>query len=112
MGCSPTLLSIFTLLTGPKHSTSRSSSSGSAVAFSVDEKEVAFDVPGLAVKALFCPQALVFVDICDTIHSSVVLFTLQRMTAFMPLMSVTVQSNVNALPGHVGDLGGVNCPST
>ena len=113
MGLSPTLLSIFcTLLTGPKHSTSRPSSSGSAVPLSVDWKEVAVTLPGLPVKASFGPQSSVLVDICDMVHRFVVSFTLQRMTAFMPLMRITVQSNVNALSGHVGELGAVNCPST
>ena len=112
MGLSPTLLSIFTLLSGPKHSTSMPSSSGSAVPLSVDRKEVAFSLTGLAVKLLFGPQSSGLVDICDKIHRSLLPFTLQRVIAFIPLMGITVQSNVNTLPGHVGELGAVNCPST
>ena len=110
MGLSPTLLFRFILISGPKHSTSMPSSSGIAVAFSVDENEVAFALPGLAVKALFGPQVSVLVCNCVKVHKSLVPFTLQRMIAFMPLMVVTVQLNVNATPGHVGELGTVNCP--
>lgn len=100
------------MLSGPKHSTSIPSSLGSAVPLSVDEKEVAFVFPGLAVNASFGPQCSLLVDICDKIHGSTVRFTLQRVTAFMPLMTITVQLNVNVLPGHVGELGAVNFPST
>ena len=88
------------------------SSSDIAVAFSVDVNDVAFALPGLAVKALFGPQVSVLVCNCVKVHRSIVPFTLQKMIAFMPLMVVTVQLNVNAMPGHVGELGAVNCPST
>lgn len=112
MGRSPTLLSILRLLFGPKHSTSMPSSSGSAVPFSVDRKNVAFSLTGLAVKVLFGPQTSVLVDICDKIHRSLLPFTLQWVIAFIPLMGITVQLNISSLPGHVGELGAVNCPST
>ena len=88
------------------------SSSVSAVPLSVVRKNVAFALTGLAVKALFGPQSSELVDICDKIHRSLLPFTLQRVIAFIPLMGITVQSNVNTLPGHVGELGAVNCPST
>ena len=88
------------------------SSSGIAVAISVDVNDVAFVLPGLAVKALFGPQVSVLVCNCVKVHRSIVPFTLQKMMAFMPLMVVTVQLNVNVMPGHVGELGTVNCPST
>ena len=111
MGLSPTLLLTNTLFSGPKHSTSVPSSSGSAVPLSVDVKEVASIFPGLAVKASFGPQSSLLIIICDKTHRFVLPFTLQRMIAFMPLV-VTVQLNVIVSPGHRGELGAVNCPST
>ena len=106
---SPTLLLTNTLLAGPKHSTSIPSSSGSAIPLSVDWKEVEFTLPGLAVKASFGPQRSLLIDICDKVHRPLVRFTLQRVIASMP---IKVQLNVIVSPGHVGELGAVNCPST
>ena len=64
------------------------------------------------MKAVFGPQFSGPVDICDKVHRAIVPFTLQRVIAFMPLMFITVQWNVNVSPGHVGELGAVNVPST
>ena len=61
-----------TLLPGPKHSTSIPSSAGFAVPLRVDEKKVVFvpnPVPGLAMKASFCPQMEENVDVCSRVHS-------------------------------------------
>ena len=109
----PTMFPGFTLLSGPKHSTSVPSSVEVAVPLSVDEKEVAVvpgpnPVPGLAVKALPAPQIVDEVDLCTCPHS---LFppTLQMVN---PLRSpVTVHLKVKASPGQVGGAG-VSCPAT
>ena len=83
----PTLLSVSTELTGPKHSTSVPSSVGDAVTLSVDVKEVApvvpNPVPDLAVNSLLGPQVAVEVDICDRIHRLGLPSTLQSVIPFI-----------------------------
>ena len=102
-----------------KHSTSVPSSTGSAVALSVDVKGPLVPNPlsGIAVKGWLAPlgiQVLRLVAVkCDRGHRLVPLlllpFTLQ--TVF-PLMSpVTVHLKVKVSPGQVGG-GAVNCPAT
>ena len=107
----PTLFPGATLLAGPKHSTSVSSSAEVAVPFSVDEKEVALvpnPVPDLAVKASFCPQIEEGVDRCTKTHS--LLPPILQMV--VPLMSpVTLQLKAKVSPGQVGGAA-VNCAAT
>ena len=101
-----------TLFTGPKHWTSVPFSAGSAVALSVDEKEVALLVPNpdpdLAVKTSFGPQREEEVDLCARAHS-LLPFTLQ---VVIPLSSPTrVHPKVNVSPGQVREAV-KNCPVT
>ena len=107
----PTLFPGSTLLTGPKHSTSVSSSREVAVPLSVDEKEVAFvpnPVPDLAVKTSLGPQIEEGFDLCTRVHS-LLPPTLQLV---VPLMSpLTVQVKLKVSPGQVGG-GAVSCPAT
>ena len=75
-----------------------------ALPLSADKKEVAFvpnSVPALAVNLSPVPQIEVEVDLCNRLHSSLVLIpTLQ---VVIPLMSpVTLQLKVKVLPGQVG----------
>ena len=103
----------FTLLAGPKHSTSVPFSAGSAVPLSVDVKVGPFvpnPAPGVAVKALPGPQITIFVTLCTRAHAlTLSLSTLQVVT---PLKSpVTVQLKVKVSLGQVGGAA-VNCPST
>ena len=100
----PTLFIDVILLAGPKHSTSVSFSAKVALPLSADKKEVAFvpnSVPALAVNLSPVPQIEVEVDLCNRLHSSLVLIpTLQ---VVIPLMSpVTLQLKVKVLPGQVG----------
>ena len=97
---------------GPKHSTSVSSSAEVAVPLSIDEKEVPLvpnPVAPIAVKALPGPQVdVVPAVVCDSRHS-LLPPTLQMVT---PLMSpVTVQVKTIVPPGQVGGAA-VNCPAT
>ena len=89
-------------------------SSGCAVPFSVDRKEVAVQLL-LAMKVPFGPH-LSYLNKNSGMKHRLVPFTLQRVIAFMSLIltiSSTVQLNFNVLPGHVGELGAVNSrPST
>ena len=107
----PTLFSVSTELTGPKHSTSVPSSTGVALPLSVDEKEVTFvpnPVPGVALKSLFAPQVAGEVDICDRIHRLRLPPTLQMVIPFTP---ATLHVKVIVPPGQVGG-GAVNSPDT
>ena len=101
-----------TLLAGPKHSTSISSSASVAVSLSVDEKEVAFvvpnPVPGVALKLLFGPQVAVEVDIRGRVHRLRLPPTLQIVT---PLIPPTLHAKEKVSPGQVGR-GAMNCPAT
>ena len=108
----PTLFSVSTELTGPKHSTSVSSSIGIALPLSVDEYRVTFvpnPVPGVALKSLFAPQVAGEVDICDRIHRLRLPPTLQMVIPFMS--PVTVHVKVKVSPGQVGGAA-VSCPAT
>ena len=109
----PTLFIDVISLAGPKHSTSVPFSSGVAGPLSVDEKEVALvpnSVPALAVNISPRPQIEVEVDLCNRLHSSLVLFPTLQMV--IPLMfPVTVHLKVKVSPGQVGG-GAVNCPAT
>ena len=98
-----------------KHSTTMPLSAGSALALSVDMKEVAVvpnPAPGVAVKALlngpFGPQLEVPVDECASTHSLVPPPTLHRV---IPLLSpVVLQVKVKVSPGQVGGAA-MNCAS-
>ena len=107
----PTMFPGFTLLAGPKHSTSVPFSVGSAVPLSVDVNEVALvpkPVLGLDVKTSLGPQRDENVDVCTRVHS-LIPPTLQVVT---PLMSpVTLHLKVKVSPGQVGGAA-VNCPTT
>ena len=98
-----------------KHSTSVPSSTGSAVALSVDVKGPLDPNPlsGVAVKGWLAPLGIqvltVPVDICGSVHRLLPLPTLQRV---IPLMSpVTLHLKVKVPPGQVGGAA-VNCPAT
>ena len=107
----PTLFPGPTLLAGPKHSTSVSSSAGVAVPLSVDENEVALvpnPVPDLAVKVSLCPQIEEDVDRCTRTQLLLPL-TLQMVNPF--LSPPTVHVKVKVSPGQVGGAA-VNCPVT
>ena len=103
----------FTLLAGPKHSTSVPFSAGSAVPLSVDVKVGPFvpnPAPGVAVKALPGPQITIFVTLCTRAHAlRLSLSTLQVVTPFSS--PVTVQLKVKVPLGQVGEAA-ANCPST
>ena len=109
----PTLFPGSILLPGPKHSTSASSSTGSAVTLSVDVKGPLDPNPlsDMAVKGRLAPlgiQMTVPFDICDRTHRLLLPFTLQ-MVVPLPVtvhLKVTVSS-----PGQVGG-GGMICPAT
>ena len=110
----PTLFSEFRAISGPKHSTSVPSSTGSAVTLSVEVKGPLDPGPnplsGIAVKARLPslgPQIAVEVDICTRVQRLVLPFTLQRV---LPL-PVTVHLKVKVSPGQVGG-GAVSCPAT
>ena len=107
----PTLFPGSTVAAGPKHSTSVPSSTGSAVALSVDVKGpfAPNPVSDIAVKRWLVPQVLIVpVNICDRTHRLLLLlFTLQMVIPFMSL--VTVQMKVKIPPGQVGG-GPVSCP--
>ena len=108
----PTMLPGWLARTGPKHSTSVSSSAEVAVPLSVDKKEVALGIPNpdtpLAVKALPGPQ----LDeapavLCGSRHS--LPSTLQVVTPF--LSPVTLQVKIIIPPGQVGGAA-VSWPAT
>ena len=106
-----TLFPRFTLLAGPKHSTSVPSSSEVAVPLSVDEKEVApvpNPVPDLAVNVSLGPQIEEEVDRCTRVHS-LLLPTLQMVIFIM--LPPTVHVKVKVSPGQVGGAA-VNCAAT
>ena len=112
----PTLFLESRVAPGPKHTTSVPSSTGSAVALSVDVKGPLAPGPnplsGVAVKARLPsldPQVAVPVDICTRIHRLLLPFTLQRVIPF--LSPVTVHLKVKVSPGQVGGAA-VNCPMT
>ena len=97
---------------GPKHSTSVSSSTGSAVALSVDVKGPLDPKPlsDIAVKGWLAPldiQMEVLVDICARVHRLLLPPTLQ-MVVPLPL---TVHVKVKVSPGQVGGAA-VICPVT
>ena len=100
----PTLFIDVIVLACPKHSTSVPFSTEVASPLSVDEKEVTFvpnSVPPLAVNISPRPQIEVEVDLCNRLHSSLVLLpTLQTVIPF--LSSETVHLKVKVLPGQVG----------
>ena len=99
----------FTLLAGPKHSTSVPFRVGSAVPLSVDEKEgplVPNPVPDLAMKTLPGPQIDDADDLCTRIHW-LPPPTLQTVNPF--LFPVTVHLKVKVSPGQVGGAA-VSCP--
>ena len=103
----------FTLLAGPKHSTSVPFNAGSAVPLSVDVKVGPFvpnPAPGVALKVMPWPQVTRFVTLCTRTHSlSLLLPTLQVVN---PVMSpVTVQVKVKVSSIQVGGAG-VHCPAT
>ena len=82
---------------------------------SVDVKEgplVPNPLPGLAVRALFGPQAEEEdVDVCAKVHS-VTLVPNPTLQMVLPLISpVTVHLKVKVSPGQVGGAA-VNCPAT
>ena len=98
-----------------KHSTSVPSSTGSAVALSVDVKGPLAPNPlsDIAVKRWLVPLGIQVLAApvvrCDRAHRLLLLPTLQMVN---PLMSpVTVHLKVKVSPGHVGG-GAVNCPVT
>ena len=102
-----------------KHSTSVPSSTGSAVALSVDVKGPLAPNPlsDIAVKRWLVPLGIQVlaapVARCDRAHRLLLLlllpFTLQTV---VPLMSpVTIHVKVKVSPGQVGG-GAVNCPVT
>ena len=110
----PTLFPESTVAPGPKHSTSVPSSTGSAVALSVDVKGPLAPGPnplsGVAVKARLPslgPQVAVAVDICNRVQRLLLPFTLQTV---VPL-PVTVHLKVKVSSGQVGG-GAVSCPVT
>ena len=102
----------FTLLSGPKHSTSVPLSVGAAVTLRVDVKEVASlvanSVPDLALKVSLGPQVEEKVHLWKRLHS-LLPFTLQMVNPFMS--PVTVHLNVKVSPGQVGGAA-INCPAT
>ena len=92
----PTLFPRSTLLAGPEHSTSVSSSGEVAVALSVDEKEVAFvpnPVPDVAVRVLLGPQIEEGFDLCTRVHS-LLPPTLQLVVPLMSPLTVQVKVKV------------------
>ena len=109
----PTLFPGSTLLLGPKHSTSVSSSAGSAVALSTDVKGPLVPKPlsDIAVKGWLAPlgiQMTVPFDRCDRIHRLLLPATLQKV---FPLpVTVHLKVKVSSL-GQVGG-GGMICPAT
>ena len=106
----PTLFPRFTLLAGPKHSTTVPSSSEVAVPLSVDVKEVALvpnPVPDLAVNVSPGPQIEEEVDLCTRVHS-LLLPTLQMVIFIM--LPPTVHVKVKVSPGQVGGAA-VICPA-
>ena len=109
----PTLFPESKEAAGPKHSTSVPSSTGSAVALSVDVKGPLDPNPlsGVAVKGWLAPlgeQVLTVPgDICARAHRLLLPFTLQRV---LPL-PVTAHLKVKVSPGQVGG-GPVSCPVT
>ena len=111
----PTLFSESTVPAGPKHSTSVPSSTGSAVALSVDVKGLLVPNPlsDIAVKRWLVPLDMQVLaapaDTCAREHRLLLPFTLQRV---IPLVSpVTVHLKVKVSPGQVGR-GAVSCPAT
>ena len=103
----------FTLLAGPKHSTSVPFSAGSAVPLSVDVKVGPFvpnPAPGVALKALPGPQIEENLYLCSRAHAlRLSLSTLQVVTPFSS--PVTVQVKVKVSSVQVGGAG-VNSPAT
>ena len=100
----------FTLLAGPKHSTSVPFSAESAEPLSVDVKEVDLvpnPIPGVALN-VFPQIEMMFDDLCTKTQS---LFppTLQIVIPFMS--PETVHLKVKVPPGQVG-WAAVNCPAT
>ena len=107
----PTMFSGFTLLAGPKHSTSVPFSVGSALPLSVDMNEVVLipkPVLGRDVNTSLGPQRDENVDVCTRVHS-LLPPTLQVVTPLM--FPVTVHLKVKVSPGQVGGAA-VNCPAT
>ena len=110
----PTLFPESKEAAGPKHSTSVPSSTGSAVALSVDVKGPLVPNPlsGVAVKGWLAPPGIqiltVPVDTCASVHRLLLLlFTLQMV---IPL-PVTLHLKVKVSPGQVGGAA-VNWPVT
>ena len=108
----PTMFPGFTLLSGPKHSTSVPFSVGAAVTLRVDVKEVASllanSVPDLALKVSLGPQVEEKVDLWKRLHS-LLPFTLQMVNPFMS--PETLHLNVKISPGQVGGAA-INCPAS
>ena len=107
----PTLFPGFTLLAGPKHSTSVSSSAEVAVPLSVDEKVgplVPNPVPDLAMKVSPGPQIEEEADLCGR-EQSLLPATLQIVNPFMSPPAVHLKVKVS--PGQMGRAA-VNCPAT
>ena len=108
----PTLFPESKVEAGPKHSTSVPSSTGSAVALSVDVKGpfAPNPVSDIAVKARLpslVSQVTVAVGICVRVQKLLLLFTLQRVNP----LPVTVHLKVKVSPGQVGGAA-VSCPAT
>ena len=115
----PTLFPKSRVAAGPKHSTSVPSSTGSAVALSVDVKEPLVPNPlsDIAVKRWLVPLGMQVLTVpgirCDRAHRLILLlllpFTLQTV---VPVMTPpTVHLKVRVSSGQVGG-GAVNCPVT
>ena len=113
MALLPTLFPGSTVASGPKHSTSVPSSTGSAVAFSVDMKGPLVPKPlsGVAVKGWLAPLGVQILtlpdDTCGRVHRLLLPFTLQIV---FPL-PVTLHLKMKVSPVKVGG-GAVNCPAT
>ena len=110
----PTLFPESKEAAGPKHSTSVPSSTGSAVALSVDVKGPLVPNPlsPIAVKVRLpslVSQVTVAVDICIRVQKLLLLFTLQMVIPF--LSPVTVHLKVKVSPGQMGGAA-VSCPAT
>ena len=106
----------FTLLAGPKHSTSVPFSAGSAVPLSVDEKDgpiVPNPLSDLDVKMFPGPQIGEESVLCTKLHlllsPSLLVFTLQMVSPFT--FPTTVHLKVKVSPGQVGGTA-VSCPAT
>ena len=112
MVLSPTLFPGSRVAAGPKHSTSVSFSTGSAVALSDDAKGPLDPNPlsGVAVKGRLAPlgiQMTVAVDMCARVHRLLLPPTLQMVVPY----PVTVHLKVKVSPGQVGGAA-VSCAVT